>query len=79
MYFCAYIRGTMAQNETLSEPLNLRLTPTLRAKADYIAAQERRRVTEWGRMAVEDAVAAYEKQYGPIPLPPAQVAETGGA
>lgn len=69
MYFIAYIRGIMAEKETLSEPLNLRLTPTLRAKADYIAAQERRKVTEWGRLRIEDAIAAYEKANGVIVLP----------
>ncbi|GAB2959138.1 hypothetical protein GCM10027048_28010 [Hymenobacter coalescens] len=59
----------MAAKETLSEALNLRLTKTNRAKAEYIAAQERRKVTEWGRLAVEDAIAAYEAQHGRIPLP----------
>jgi len=59
----------MAHKETLSEPLNLRVSPTLRAKCEYIAAQQRRKVTEWGRLAIEDAVAAYEAAYGPIPPP----------
>ncbi|GAC1381085.1 MAG: hypothetical protein NVS3B25_32500 [Hymenobacter sp.] len=59
----------MAHTETLSAPLNLRVTPTLRAKAEHIASQQRRKVTEWGRLVIEDAVAAYEAQHGPIQLP----------
>lgn len=66
----------MAHTETLSAPLNLRVTPTLRAKAEYIADKQRRKVTEWGRLLIEDAVAAYEKENGPIELsPPTPVAE----
>ncbi len=67
----------MAKKEILSQPFNLRLTPTLRSKCEYISGKGRRKVSEWGRLVVEDAVAAYEAQHGAIVLPPLVAVKAG--
>ena len=45
-----------------------RVTPELRAKAEYIASAERRKLADWARLSLEAAVSAYEAQHGPIPV-----------
>ena len=62
--------------------IDTRVTPELRAKAEYIAAAERRKLADWARLSLEAAVAAYEAQHGSIPvLPPVTpgAAGTGAA
>lgn len=54
---------------TKQQNIAARITPELRAKAEYIAAQEKRKLADWARLTLEAAVAAYEKQHGPIVLP----------
>ena len=51
-----------------------RVTPELRAKAEYIAAAERRKLADWARLSLEAAVAAYEAVHGAIVLPAAHPA-----
>ena len=55
---------------TKQQNIATRVTPELRAKAEYIAAAERRKLADWARLAIEAAVAAYEQAHGPV-LPPA--------
>ncbi len=56
-------------SENPSRTYTTRLPDKLRVKFEYVANRERRRPTEYLRLLVEDAVAAYEAQHGPIALP----------
>ena len=51
-------------------PFPIRLTDELKAKLDVVAKHDRRKPSEYVRLLVEDAVAAYEAANGPILLPP---------
>ena len=58
-----------------------RVSPELRAKAEAVAKAERRKLADLARLAIEDYVAAYEAEHGPIPTPPPPpaAAAAGGA
>lgn len=48
----------------------MRLASDLLYKLEVVAKAQRRKPKELAVLLIEDAVAAYEAQNGPIPLPP---------
>lgn len=52
----------------VTKSIPVRLTDELLAKLDKMAAAQRRNRSQLLRLIVEDAVAAYEKESGPIKL-----------
>ena len=55
---------------TKAQNIAARVSPELRAKAEYIAAVERRKLADWARLSIEEAVSRYEAAHGPIPTAP---------
>lgn len=48
----------------------VRLDDETKQKLEQIAKRERRKASDYVRLIIEDAVAAYEKEHGTIQLPP---------
>lgn len=54
---------------TKQQNIAARVTPELRAKVEHIARVEKRKLADWARLTLENAVAAYEAEHGEIKLP----------
>lgn len=49
--------------------LSGRVDAATRAKAEYIAKQEKRKLADWVRLSLEGVIEAYEAKNGKIELP----------
>lgn len=48
----------------------VRLDEEVKRKLEVVAKHERRKPSDYVRLLIEDAIAAYEAKHGPIPPPP---------
>jgi hypothetical protein len=46
-----------------------RVDAATRAKAEYIAGKEKRKLADWVRLSLEGVIEAYEAKHGEIKLP----------
>ncbi|WP_162303504.1 hypothetical protein [Hymenobacter sediminis] len=47
----------------------VRVDEEMKRKLEAVAKHERRKPSDFVRLLIEDAIAAYEKEHGPIELP----------
>lgn len=59
----------MAVNLSKGSNIATRVSDSLRAKAEYIADKENRKLADWARLALQQAIADYEAKNGEIKLP----------
>jgi hypothetical protein len=64
-YFCAMPRP---KSEDPAVQFPFRMKGSLKQKFEYVAGKQRRKPTDLLTLLAEDAVAAYEKEHGPINL-----------